>query len=484
MIWEYKEFKKYFDSKFWKAFNKVLPIYYINTDKEKIVANLYDDIKTKNYYPSIPKDIFYINKGNWVIRKTPLFEIKDYLLYFYCIKSIEDKVAINKVEWTYWGWSFSWKMRSMEEIEKLTNITNYIFKESRKKALLILSWLESTWLQFAALSSVSMPSSSLNPFWWIKAYGDFNSNILLNLHSWEYTELVEFDIANFYDNIRLDILENKIKSIVWEEYFEEVSLLFHFLNYWNRSDNFYNKQSVWLPQDVLSECSRILANFYLQDYDIYVKKICDEYDVKYLRYADDQIIFWNDKNILKEVMFLCTKKLWEEGLNVNQKKVSFYSVYEFYKYKAFDIFDLMADSKSFYDVNMIEKISDKVIKIFKTWESKLYVKKWLPLLNRSLKLKFSLLWNTKRNEFKKLLLNEEYIVWCNSYQLKQIFNSLLKTWKEKNKFLRMLDDIAERCIFNNFHNNVRIFFFNMGYSTWVVNINKRMWELNDNLYNK
>lgn len=481
MIWKIEDFKKYFDKKFWKAFNKIMPIYYADIDKDKIVLELYNEIKTNNYYPSIPKRVFFINKGKWVIRKTPLFELKDYLLYFYCVKSIEDKIAINKVEWTYGGWSFSWKMRNMEEVERITNITNYIFKENKKRALRILLWLKWTLLSSISLNN-SMPSSPLNPFWWIKAYGDFNSNILLNLHSWEYTELVEFDIANFYDNIRLDILEDKIKSIVWNDYFEEVSLLFHFLNYWNRSDNFYNKQSVWLPQDVLSECSRILANFYLQDYDIYVKEICNQYDVKYLRYADDQIVFWNDKSVMEKVIFLCTKKLSQIWLNVNQKKVAFFSVYEFYEYKAFKIFDLMSDIKSLNREKNAKEISNKIINIFKTWENKEYVKQWAPLLNRSLKINFSLIWEKKRREFKKLFLSEYYILNSNSYQLRQIFTKLLLTWKEKNKFLKMLKKLTEKNIFNDFHNNVRLFYYEINYTIWLTEINDRMWELENTFY--
>lgn len=167
---------------------------------------------------------------------------------------------MNRIEWTYGWWSFSGKIRTKEEAEKIDNMNNHIFKESREKVLLILWWASKLMIRSFWLIEPSIPSNPLNPFWWVKAYGDYNSNILLNLLSWDYDRLVEFDISNFYDNIRLDILENKVRWIAGRDYFEEVSLLFHFLNYWNRADNFYNKQTIWLPQDVLSECSRILAN--------------------------------------------------------------------------------------------------------------------------------------------------------------------------------------------------------------------------------
>ncbi len=52
----------------------------------------------------------------------------------------------------------------------------------------------------------------------------------------------------------------------------------------------------------LGDCSRILANFYLQDYDAYMKVECDGQAASYLRYADDQIMMANDKEILYNIL--------------------------------------------------------------------------------------------------------------------------------------------------------------------------------------
>lgn len=83
MIWLRKGFKKNFDGNFWKAFKKFFSIYYRDIlDKDLVIDELYDNILSRNYYPSIPKEIIYVNKWKWVVRKTTLFELKDYLLYF------------------------------------------------------------------------------------------------------------------------------------------------------------------------------------------------------------------------------------------------------------------------------------------------------------------------------------------------------------------------------------------------------------------
>lgn len=104
-------------------------------------------------------------------------------------------------------------------------------------------------------------------------------------------ETVEMDISNFYDCIRLDLLETWINEVSDGSSKEIINLLFHFLNYWNKKVNLSNKQTVGIPQDALSDCSRILANFYLQRYDSYMYEVCSRYNCRYFRYADDQIIF-------------------------------------------------------------------------------------------------------------------------------------------------------------------------------------------------
>jgi len=67
----------------------------------------------------------------------------------------------------------------------------------------------------------------------------------------------------------------------------EVNLLFYFLCNWNRGYLNYERQSMGIPQDEVGDCSRILGNFYLQEYDNYLYKLTKKENSAYLRYADD-----------------------------------------------------------------------------------------------------------------------------------------------------------------------------------------------------
>lgn len=484
MIWNLSEFKKHFGKKFWKAFTNVLPFYesMSEANKSEFIEKIYNDIIKREYYPLIPKDTIYLNKWNWVIRKTYLFQLKDYLIYYFCIKKIEDKIAINRVFWTYWWWTLAWwKIRQQEENENLDNIKDFIFSKYKKSIFSILSW-KTVFSPDLFDSNLSIPSIPLNPFWWREAYWDYNHNLLSYLLWWSYSEVVEFDISNFYDNIRLDLLEMKIRSIIWSEFLEEVSLLFHFLNYWNRNDNFYNKQSVWLPQDILWECSRILANFYLQEYDEYVKKICDSNGLMYFRYADDQVILWNDKDSLEKVLFLCSKKLSEIWLNINQKKVSYYNIHGFCEYKWFEIFNILSDKYELSNLDSINSFINRIYTIYDKGINKKYVKWGFSFISKSLWCKFRLLSNYKRRKYKKFVLNEEFIFKFRSFNFISIYNNLLISKRERKEFLFYLIEISKYCIYNSFHIEVKVFFIKIWYNEGISEIDSIVNELKENFY--
>lgn len=120
-----------------------------------------------------------------------------------------------------------------------------------------------------------------------------------------------------------------------------------------------------IPQDEIGDCSRILANFYLQDYDAFMKTECDRYGACYLRYSDDQIIMANSEEIAYEILFEASKELFKINLNINSSKVEpFYSRNDFYKYWAFEIFELLDDSQN------IDKVNQGIELYFKWLDSK------------------------------------------------------------------------------------------------------------------
>lgn len=102
--------------------------------------------------------------------------------------------------------------------------------------------------------------------------------------------ILKLDIANFYDNINLSLLEKKLLVSVPVEKLEFINMLMYFLKNWNLKNDKYHLKSVGIPQNEFGDQSRLLANFYLQNYDKMVKRICDISNATYIRYADDQII--------------------------------------------------------------------------------------------------------------------------------------------------------------------------------------------------
>lgn len=123
------------------------------------------------------------------------------------------------------------------------------------------------------------------------------------------------DIAKFYDSINLDILERKIRAHVDRQNYPAVDLLFVLLRFWNRSLEGYGAKSVGLPLEEIGDNSRILANFYLAEYDETLVSFGESFQPggKYLRYADDQILMASEMDQAEETLFRAGVELRATG---------------------------------------------------------------------------------------------------------------------------------------------------------------------------
>jgi hypothetical protein len=124
--------------------------------------------------------------------------------------------------------------------------------------------------------------------------------------------------------------------------------LFHFLKNWDRKNLSYSQVSVWIPQDEVWECSRILANFYLQEFDKKIIELTKNNGITFLRYADDMLLVWEIENEakMKELLFTAGILLNKEGLSINSSKTKSYHEKDYLKYRAYDIFEMIWDGKS------------------------------------------------------------------------------------------------------------------------------------------
>ena len=150
------------------------------------------------------------------------------------------------------------------------------------------------------------------------------------------------DVANFYDTIDVGLLINRIRSKVLQ-YEEVISLLGYFLNYWDRRIKGYSPSSKGIPQEIISDASRILSNFYLNEFDKKFIEYCKSQNVLYIRWADDIMLFGKSRKHLENVMHRASRMLLNIGLNFNASKTRHFSKAEFKAYRALSLLQAIND---------------------------------------------------------------------------------------------------------------------------------------------
>lgn len=98
-----ESFLKIFPKSFTKKLNESIIPHNSPLNRNEIAHNLYKELTEFRYHPSTPRDYIIINKGNHVARISPTFYPKDYFVYYFCTKVLEDEIAVNYVEGTYGG---------------------------------------------------------------------------------------------------------------------------------------------------------------------------------------------------------------------------------------------------------------------------------------------------------------------------------------------------------------------------------------------
>ncbi|MFZ9180944.1 MAG: RNA-directed DNA polymerase [Rickettsiales bacterium] len=299
-------FEEFNNISFRKSCNKNLVIDRLTKEGfSEIIKDLSNDVKHRTYAIGDYKEYFRIKDRNTnIVRRVVDFKFRDFFLYYYLVYQLQDEIAENRVENTFGGFRFGNALKTKEN-EDTRVIEEEIYPTMDKHT-------------------------------WSKIYGEFNSILLSSTNDERYKYVAELDIANFYDNINLSLLEEAIRHKANNSKAKIISLLFYFLQFWDKKYHFYNARTAGIPQDIAGDASRLLANFYLQIYDDYIYKKCQSFDIKYIRYADDQVFFSNDQESLKKVVYLASRYLSKIHLNINNKKV-FYGTIEQFKKKKFGI---------------------------------------------------------------------------------------------------------------------------------------------------
>jgi hypothetical protein len=135
-------------------------------------------------------------------------------------------------------------------------------------------------------------------------------NLKIDEMNFKYGCLVEIDILNFYDNINLNYLSDKIQRVCTTS--NEVNAVgeLHKLLI-NVTNN-----AVGIPQN--SEASSLLASFYLNQVDVLMKSYCPSY----YRFMDDIKLFCEDKYEARRLLQILEFELKRINLSINAQKTS------------------------------------------------------------------------------------------------------------------------------------------------------------------
>lgn len=405
-----EEFLKFFSSSLYDKIVKESTIKInrkVNKKEYKeIILKLYNELNNYEYRTDIIDEKLFTYKTNNVARIIPILSIKDELLYYFVCKMLEDDIAINRTENTYGGWRIGNKIKIGEDAE-----IEYVYK-------------------------------SYNPTLWNKNWKEFQNILYRQIQMLDEDYIIlKLDIANFYDNINLSLLEKKLLISVPSEKMEFINMLMYFLRNWNLKNDKYHLKSVGIPQNEFGDQSRLLANFYLQNYDKTVKQICDILNAIYIRYADDQIIIVKDIKKLNNIMYVISRELNCLGLNLNASKVKRYNKETIQILYGIPIFKLIDDKK--YD--------EAVDKFFDFYNRKDVDFNYTSSLKRFLNIGFDKFNISNRNKLKSIITEYQFVRESNEYYMKKIYNNLLE--EEKNDFIDLIYKISEETTYNSFHYN-------------------------------
>ena len=441
------DFLRWFNRGFWKAFShSTFPIEIPKTPLERaaLLQSVYDDIASARYAPNIPEAELVADKGHGVARTIPVFSIRDYCVYYFCIKELEDVLCGNRTPNTFGGWTLGGQLRIRENDEIESDTTAY-------------------------------GRYSFNPHAWTHAFGEFNSLLFAQLDPGHYAYVLQLDLSNFYDCVRLDILERWIREHSPPEKGWVIALLFYLLNHWNRRNTGLHPQAVGLPQDALADCSRILANFYLQQYDRFAAGVCKQASATYFRYADDQMILLNDRSKIPNVLLLLTRNLDRYGLRVNQKKVVLWETKDLIRHRCRAIQAIFATKGDNQNPALVRKFVDsylalKPADLADTWNG------GMPLLNRLLWARLDSLPRSLFNRIMVRLTSEPFLLQATTAKLQRIrkLNALRTSPINFNNRIRTT---ASKIVHNAFHHEALAYSEKIGDALLRIYLSERIDQL-------
>lgn len=315
-----KDFITTVDKRFWKHISKEGPfkdvIKYNDFDREQFLKEVTSELNNYTYDFTLPV-IEYAPKKNGLLRKIKCMQHGDACIYYYVTKKLQNDIVkeIKKVDDVFGGFRMTSELKAKPEDDKPID-----------------------------------PSyeNSFSSTQFRKEWSDYQ-NLAKQLYEDGYKNYLHFDIAHFYDDINLSILEGILQNVSKGKS-ELIRLLFFFLRNSDRIDLGYNDSTVGIPQESVGEMSRLLANLYLSPYDREfskgLKTIFGKNKFKYFRYADDMWVAFNGPSAnYKRVIQYAGILLQKQKLHLNESKTEILTRKEFNNHWHFDLWERVLKSR-------------------------------------------------------------------------------------------------------------------------------------------
>ncbi len=298
------------------------------------------EIRSDNYHPQKPY-LLSSAKSKGINRPTVVFDVKDALIYRFCIEQVDDELLAKTRQKNIRG--------GIRITPKSTENGDDFYEK----------WFED-WMEH------------------LKSIQD-------SLKRKKY--LASTDIASYFENINILLVKDLIRSDVQEKK-GVLNLLFYFLEHAKFREEYEVNTFNGLPQEDMN-CSRILAYYFLKPVDDAMAEFCKRHDAEYYRFVDDMSIVVNSEVIGKKALKHLTESLRKLNLVSSIEKTS---IDESVKVEL-ELFFQENDTLSFFEEGILTKlkrgksVKSEVLKLKKYYKELLKLEKdkyknWIKILKR------------------------------------------------------------------------------------------------------
>ncbi len=298
------------------------------------------EVNSSNYHPQRPY-LHLSAKNKGINRPTVVFDVKDALVFRFCIEQIENELFSKT------------KQRNIRGGVKITSTNSPTGDDFYEK--------------------------------WFEDWMEHQKSLQESLENNKY--LVTTDIASYFENINILVLKDLVMGDVTGKN-GVLNLLFYFLENTRFRFDYEVNTFNGLPQEDI-DCSRILAYYFLSSHDKAMAEFCKKYDTEFYRFVDDMSLTADSEIIGKWALKCMSESLRRLNLISSIEKTSIIKSSTAKLELFFDENDrltefenkLIVKLKNSDDINqLVKEIQKYYLKLVK--EKKEVYKNWIKILKR------------------------------------------------------------------------------------------------------